>query len=93
VNKRGLMQAWLDSIGIHNMKDQVKVIHSTSIICSEHFEKQYLKFVGQRTRLLQDAIPTVFNIKTQIDSTKTGRWVLAKDSDDMEAILVSFDVL
>ncbi|XP_059470355.1 zinc finger protein 11-like isoform X2 [Neocloeon triangulifer] len=55
-----LMSLWMKSIGSDNLKSPNSPIQKSSIVCSDHFETKCFKFAGMRTRLLGDAVPTVF---------------------------------
>jgi len=55
-----MMKIWMKSIGNGNFKNPQTPIHKTSIICSEHFETKHFKYAGMRTRIMPDAVPTIF---------------------------------
>ncbi|CAB3369799.1 Hypothetical predicted protein [Cloeon dipterum] len=59
-----MMKVWMKAIGTKNLKSPECPIHKCSIICSDHFDPKFIKFSGMRTRLVPEAIPTIFRYTT-----------------------------
>jgi hypothetical protein len=74
------MKKWLKSIGVTALKERVKVIHNTSVICSVHFESGCLKTVNRRRRILPDAVPTIFDANAV--NNKSTKWMVTKEGDE-----------